>query len=716
LVDSVRICHLVAIRKFAVMKSTAAATLLVTGLASAEASAANPLGTVLSLLDELTAKVSNDGEVEAKAYAEYVEWCDETSQNVAYAIETASKEKSKLEANIGELNSDIETASARIDDLASAIATAEGEVTAATQIREKEAGDFAASEKELVTSLDQLTRAIGILEREMAKNPAAFAQVANQNMASALAAWSTVLDAASFSINDRKQLAALVQAQQEGADADEDVGAPAAATYKTHSTNILDVLEDLKEKAEGELSDLRKAEVNTRHNFDMLKQSLEDQAANDNKHMANEKAGRAEAEESKATAEGDLEMTNKELADSKEQQATTRSTCLQVAADHESTVAARTEELKVIAEARNILADTSSGAVSQTYSLIQTGITSQADLVGREVIETVRRLAKKEHSAALAQLASRISAVARYGGSNGADVFGKIKGLIRDMIAKLEREAGAEATEKAYCDEQIAKTEQKKSELEEDIAKATSRIDQAAAESAQLKAQIKDLEAELAALAKDQATMDKIRMETHADYEQAKADLELGLMGVRKALAKLRDYYGGAAAMLQSDSGSFMQQPAKPELHEKSGGAGGSIIDILEVVESDFASNLAKEETEEADAQSEYEKVSQENAVTKTTKDQDIKYKTQEFKARDATVAEYSGDRETAQTELNAVLDFYAKIKERCIAKPEGYEERKRRRDAEINGLKEALTILEDETAAFVQRKHRGSFRGALRA
>merc|ERR1712194_628417 len=119
--------------------------------------------------------------------------------------------------------------------------------------------------------------------------------------------------------------------------------------------------------------------------------------------------------------------------------------------------------------------------------------------------------------------------------------------------------------------------------------------------------------------------------------------------GVRKALVTPRDYYGGVACLLQSDS---VMQPS--ELHEKSGGAGGSIIDILEVVESDLASNLAKEETEEADAQSEYEKVSQENAVTKTLKDQDIKYKTQEFMARDSTVAEQSGDRETAQTELSA--------------------------------------------------------------
>merc|ERR1719270_3052024 len=286
------------------------------------------------------------------------------------------------------------------------------------------------------------------------------------------------------------------------------------------------------------------------------------------------------------------------------------------------------------------------------------------------------------------------------------------------MIAKLEKEAGAEATEKAYCDEQIAKTEPKKGDLDEDIAKMTSKIDQAAAKSARLKAQVRELESELAALARTQAEMDRIRSETHADFEAAKADLQKGLSGVREAVSTLRDYYGGAASMMQesADPAAFMQrmkQPAAPELFSKAGGAGGSIIDILEVVESDFATNLAKEEAEEADAQAAYEKVSQENAVTKTLKDQDVKYKTQEAESQDATVSEYSGDRETTSAELSAVLDYYGKIKDRCIAKPETYTERANRRQAEIAGLKEALSILEDETA-FVQRKGHSAFRGTI--
>merc|ERR1712203_1201588 len=529
--------------------------------------------------------------------------------------------------------------------------------------------------------------------------------------AGALQAFSAVLDAAALSSSDQKQLAALVQSQQSD-EADDELGSPAAAAYKTHSGNILDVLEDLKEKAEGQLSDLRKAEVNTKHNFDMLKQSLEDQMAADTKDMEDEKAGKAAAEEGKASSQSDLDMTNKGLADSKKQLATAQASCVKIAADHDATVAARNEELKVIAEAVKILTETTSGAEGQTYSLVQlekSSLKSRADLAGREVIEIVRRLAKKEHSSALNQLASRIAAVARYGVSNHADVFAKVKGLIQDMIAKLEKEAGAEATEKTYCDEQIAKTEAKKSDLEQDISKMTSKIDQAAAKSARLKGEVRELESELAALARAQAEMDNIRSETHADYEVAKADLQLGLSGVREALRTLRDYYGGAASMIQAnaDPAAFMQrmtQPAAPELHTKAGGAGGSIIDILEVVESDFATNLAKEEAEEEDAQSEYERVSQENAVTRTLKNQDVKYRTLEAKSQDATVADYSADRQAASAELSAVLDYYSKIKDRCIAKPEIYAERARRRQAEITGLKEALSILEDETA-FVQRK-----------
>merc|ERR1719386_230316 len=143
----------------------------------------------------------------------------------------------------------------------------------------------------------------------MAKNPAALAQVDNSNMKNLLQSLGAVIDAAAIDSSDKQTLLGLVQSQQESDDDAE--GAPAAAVYKTHSSNIFDVLEDLKEKAEGELSALRKAESNAAHNFAMLKQSLEDQMAADTKGLNEEKTSKAAAEEGKAGAEGDLAATIK---------------------------------------------------------------------------------------------------------------------------------------------------------------------------------------------------------------------------------------------------------------------------------------------------------------------------------------------------------------------------------------------------------------------
>jgi hypothetical protein len=485
------------------------------------------------------------------------------------------------------------------------------------------------------------------------------------------------------------------------------LGAPAAQVYEGHSDGIIGTLEGLTEKAEGQLDDLRKAESTAKHNFNMLKQSLTDEIENDTKDMDEEKSLKAASEEQKATAEGDLAETVKELAKDTESLKTATTTCMSVAADHEATMRSRTEELTAIATAEKILKESTGGAVEQSYSLLQ--LQSRTDLKNAEVVTIVKKLAREHHSAALAQLASRIKAVMSYGAAGGDDVFAKVKGLINDMIAKLEKEAEAEATEKAYCDEEMSKTEAKKGELEGVITRLTSKIDLATAKSAELKGEVKTLQAELAKLAKEQASMDAIRAEEKAAYDKAKAELEAGIGGVQKALGVLRDYYEGGAALLQKAGGfdSFMQQPAAPEKHSKSGGAGGSIIDILEVCESDFTKNLADEETEEADASAVYEKTTQDNKLANTMKTQDVKYKTKEYKGLDKSISELSAERDNTNTELSAVLEYYAKIKDRCVAKPETYEERKARREAEIKGLKEALTILEEETA-FMQRGRRG--------
>merc|ERR1719454_1257859 len=105
-------------------------------------------------MDDLAAKVTNDGEVEAKAFKEFVEWCDDSTTNLRNDIKTGTAQQSKLEATIEELASNIEDGTAKIAELAAAIAKATEELDDATAVRNKETADFSASEAELVDAVD----------------------------------------------------------------------------------------------------------------------------------------------------------------------------------------------------------------------------------------------------------------------------------------------------------------------------------------------------------------------------------------------------------------------------------------------------------------------------------------------------------------------------------------------------------------------------------
>merc|ERR1719156_473146 len=132
---------------------------------------------------------------------------------------------------------------------------------------------------------------------------------------------------------------------------------------------------------------------------------------------------------------------------------------------------------------------------------------------------------------------------------------------------------------------------------------------------------------------------------------------------------------------------------------------------MLEVIESDFTKGLSEMVASEQTSAATYDKETKENAIEKTTKNQDVKYKTKEAAGLDKKAAELSTDVEGVKSELDAVNEYLASLDKKCTYKVESYAERKARREAEINGLKEALDILESETA-LVQTAARHTLRG----
>jgi chromosome segregation ATPase len=679
--------------------------------------ATNPVSKVIQLLTELETKLTKDGEAEDKAYAAYADFCGSSAQDKGFEIKTAKAEIEDAKATIGKAVADISASDTKIEELSGTISGNDADLKAATGIREKERAEFVAAEAELVETVSTLDRAINVLEKKLKGSALMQAKVSTKDLGMLVKTLSAVIDAAGVGLHDKKKLMGLVQANSGNDDDDDEAGAPAAEAYQSHSRSIIDVLEDLREKAETQLSEARKEESNAQHNYNMLKQSLEDQIAADNKEFGEAKSTKYTANEVKATSEGDLAVTQKDLADAENALAELNGGCQTAAADHEASVKSRQEELKALADARKAITENAKGAENQVYnsaSFLQVEnsnggeaeISTQSDLANFEVVSLIRKLAKQYKSSTLLQLAGRIQAVMKYGSENGEDPFAKVKALITDLIAKLEQEAGQEASHKAYCDKEMAGTKEKLDDLNSNIDSLSAKIDKKAALSAKLKGEVQELQAELAELAKSQATMDEVRREEQKVFITKKSDLEQGLDGVRTALKVLREYYAnddGAAAA----AAALMQQPAAPEYHEKASGSGTGIIGMLEVIESDFGKSLAQATTDEDSAEMEYQKTTQINKVTRATKDQDVKYKTKEAAGLNKEVTELTSDRTSSQSELDAVLEYKRTIINTCVAKPETYEERKARREAEISGLKEALQILNGE-AVLIQKSKNG--------
>jgi tRNA splicing endonuclease len=187
-----------------------------------------------------------------------------------------------------------------------------------------------------------------------------------------------------------------------------------------------------------------------------------------------------------------------------------------------------------------------------------------------------------------------------------------------------------------------------------------------------------------------------MRLEGKTAYGDSKGELERNLEGIKLAQKILSEYYATEGKGHNADEGSA-----------------GGIIGLLETIEADMSKRLAEMNADEDMAVADYEQLTKENNIEKTLKDQDLKYKAKESVYLDKTSAELVADRTGVQAELDAVQEYLARIEEQCIAKAEVYSDRKSRREAEIAGLKQALEILESETALVQQEASRRTLRGA---
>jgi len=662
----------------------------------------SPVAKVIELLQENKAKVAADLEAETKEMVEYSEYCDTESSDKAYAISTAEKKILDLTAVIQDGEAQILSLNDEVSTLGSDMAAKERKLLEVTDERKAKKAEFTATEKALVESVDQLSRAMVIIKREMA---AAFLQVTKvtpkQRLQAAMNAISKVLDAAWINQDTKKSLSGLMQTAVESGD-DLTLSQPQAtvSAYESKSGGIVEQIGDMKEKAEETLSGARNTEMKEEHNFQMMAQSLNDAIKTIKEKTSAAKSSIAAYSEEGGKAKGELEETTSTKAADSAFLETLKQECTETAASWEERQKSAKEEMAVIEKAKSILAEGVKVFVQLAHKTAVAAKKGDDDddddskdgIMRKRVVDKLKDLSHEFKSYALMEMVSVAS----------SDPFEKVRGLIEQMIEKLVTEANEEATQKAFCDEETTKSKAAQSEKSMTADKLTSRIDKASTTKAQLEQSIKDLEGEIAELDAGTAEATKIRTEEKATNTKSSADFKLAAEAVQGAIGVLKEYYESALIQISQSS-------KQPSFGGAKSDAASTIISILEMSEENFTKMYMETETAESAGAAEYKKLMDESKVSKATKLAEVKGSESEIKSLEVALKNNGEDLGMTNKELEAVMAYLAKLKPQCETKVMSYAEKKARREAEIAGLKEALSILDGP--ALVQKSVRRHLR-----
>jgi len=640
-----------------------------------------PIQKVIDMMNGMLAKGKEEKHKEEVEFNTFKVWCDNTRAETTKAIQDAADAIVQLNADIDKANADAENLKGEIKDLEAAIATADDELKAATKIRKKENADYKAVHLDLSESVDALARAIEVLK--------------SKDVKTAQASLLQIQNLPSIPEHEKAVITSFLAMASNS-----ESGAPEADGYEFQSGGIVSMMEKLKLKFEDQRLAAEKAEIAAKSNYETLAQQLSDDIKNMEKSVAQKTEKKAERLSDAAEAKGELEITTKGKEEDETKLADTLAECSARADEYEKNQVLRSEEIKAISTAQEILAspEVSGNADKHLPKFVQTSFaqlrsTNVDSKQNRQrVVELLQARAKKLGSRYLALVATRAA----------DDPFSKVKKMIKDLIVKLMEEANAEADHKGYCDTELATNKQTREIKSAEVEDLSATIEKNTADITQLADEIKTLSDDIASINAQQAEATKIRNEEKETNQEAIADAKVAQEAVEKAKKVIQDFYdksGGAfvqhAASLDQEMREATSAPYKGMM-----AGGGNLVDFMEVILSDFARLEAEASTAEEQQATAHQKFMDETTEDKEVKEVEMKHKQNKKDQLTEVTRNLKKELDLTQKELDAALEYYEKLKPDCVDQGLSYEDRVANREAEIESLQEALKILSGEQIA----------------
>jgi len=650
----------------------------------------------MELMKKLSSQISAEGKKEAEQYDKYACFCKEQADEKLYNIEKSQKIIKKQTAKISKLGTEITELNADINALTTLIEEKEAAIKAAEDTRAEQHEKYLATDADMQAAIKAIKGAIKALKDSKGDlkgdADADFVQI------KALAG--QVLKVVHPRLLSQKQHAALVQISEPGK----------AHAFEYQSNDIIAVLEGLKDEFLQNKKELDESEFGTNAAFERKRLGLQNEVKfatkdkNEKEQILEAKTEELALTEEEKAAETDAMNADQAFLD------TVTTECEQKAKDWDQRSKARSDELTALSDALSTLKEGAAGQYSankklnlaqKSTSFLQLSGTSSQSLqlaATTSASHMLSKVAKELHSPVLSVTAMKVRLM--------ADHFVKVRAIIKDLVEKLENDAEAEATQKGFCDTNMAAAISDRDTGNAQIEEAMATISKITAEKEELTQEIQDLKKAIAENLKALNEATELRNSEKADNEATIETADEGKTAVELAINILKEFYDNAFIQTgkyvppNADRSGKTVADRAPEVfsgdYHGSQGASKGIMGLLDVILSDFERTVDTTEDAEDTAQTSFEAFEADTKQDNEDKEDEIDTKEGRISDIDDELVETEEDKDDATKLKENALTELKKLKPMCVEGEETYAQRVAKREKEIEALKDAQQMLDD--------------------
>jgi hypothetical protein len=676
---------------------------------------ANPIRKVVTILQDMKKELETEGDVEKDMFDKFMCYCDGNTEGMSKAVEEAAQKitelKSKLEAEKAEkAQLDQELVQHKLDR-----ESAKGDLEQATTLREKEHAEYVEATGDAESNIAALSGAIDAL----AKGMGAFLQAPkNPRLVRVVKASEAVDDF------QKQNLLALLEGKQNP-----------FGDYSSQSGEIVGMLKAMKDEMDKDLNGAVSDEETAKTGFEELAAAKKSEIAASSEAIESKTVRSGELAVSVTTTADDIEDTTGEMTETEAFVANLASTCAAKKKEWAERCAMRAEEISAVSQAIKILNDDDAlDLFKKTLSLSQSSIrfmqtsTSQAFALraSRALAAVASKDTKHGPQIALIQFALKAKAVD----------FSKILAQIDGMVKVLAEEQATDDETKTFCTEEITKNDELQKDTEDAIAQSTAAIEEMTEESASLASEIAGLQKEIKALDKAVAEATEQRKTEHSEFLQFQTENSAAVQLIEKAKNALNKFYrpnlykeapkrelteeekilaaSGRSDMIataapelipgttqavfaqvsSSDDAAPPPPPATWDAYQKKEGKSNGVMALMDMLVKELQDGITESEHEEETAQKDYERLMSDSQASREKMVESITTKEAAKAELDTNIVATKDKKTSQETDLANVKQYLLELHTKCDFIIENYDMRKAARENEVEGLKNAKSVL----------------------